>query len=65
MRKPDYRPSIVLKPNHAGIMSITKRALASAGADRDYVAEYIQKAMSSDLKNMLAVTKEYVDIKEI
>ena len=67
MKGPDFKPTVTIKMsgpegNAFGVMGKSKRALTAAGADREYVAEYIQKAMSGDYDNLLAVTGEYVDL---
>lgn len=69
MRPPTHKPNVRIKMNGPmgnafGVMGLTKRALMAAGADREYCAEYTQKAMAGDYDNLLEVTREYADLEE-
>jgi hypothetical protein len=47
------------------ILGATEHALASAGALPEEVREYVERATSGDYDNLLAVTREYVELETV
>jgi len=65
MKAPIKKPVVQLigsDSNPFAIMGTVKSALKKAGADQEYIEQYITKATYSDYDNVLAVTMDYVDI---
>jgi len=65
MRKPDVKPTIRLigkDGNAFGIMGRVKRKLAVAGADQEYVNQYLQESMSGDYDHLLQTAMKYVNV---
>ena len=61
------KPSVVLvgqNGNAFAIMGRVSKALRKAGADKDYIKQYTDEAMSDDYDNLLRVTMKYVNIIE-
>ncbi|SLM30859.1 conserved hypothetical protein [Desulfamplus magnetovallimortis] len=65
MRAPEERPVVKLTGsdgNAFAVMGKIKQALQRAGADKEYVNQYISEAMSGDYNNLLVVSMEYAEI---
>ena len=65
MKKPDKKPVLKLTGmggNAFAIMGQVKKVLKEAGADQEYIKQYIEEATSGDYNNLLRVTIEYVEI---
>jgi len=64
MKAPEIKPEVQLVGEDGNAFSIMARvgmALRKAGADKEYIDQYQQEAMSGDYDNLLAVTMQYVD----
>ena len=48
--------------NAFAIMGNAKQALKRAGADKEYIDEYLKEATSGDYNNLLTVSMKYVNI---
>jgi hypothetical protein len=48
--------------NALAIIGRVKNALVKAGADQDYVDQYLKEAMFGDYDNLLCVTMNYVHV---
>ena len=65
MKPPLSKPTVKLigqDGNAFAIMGNIKRALKRAGADKEYIDEYIKEATSSDYNHLLAVSMKYVEV---
>ena len=65
MKEPDYTPTVRLigeNGNAFMVMGLVSKALRKAGADDEYVNEYLNKATSGDYDHLLGVSQEYVDV---
>lgn len=65
MKKPEIKPTVNLIGEDGNAFSIigkVKKTLASAGADKEYVKQYMNEAMAGDYDHLLIVTMGYVDI---
>ena len=65
MVEPTEKPAVNLigdSGNAFVIMGRVKQALKRAGADKEYIDQYINEATSGDYDNLLVVTMKYVDI---
>jgi hypothetical protein len=65
MTEPKEKPTVKLidrDGNAFAIMGRVKKALIKAGADKEYVRKYQDKAMSGDYENLLCVTMDYVHV---
>jgi hypothetical protein len=65
MKSPDERPKVKLvgeNGNAFSILGTVSKALKKAGADKEYIDQYLNKAMSGDYDHLLGVTMEYVDV---
>ena len=66
MKEPNEKPTVKLvgeDGNAFVIMGRTARALRQAGADKEYIEQYHNEAMSGDYDNLLRVTMQYVNVK--
>jgi len=66
MKAPEKKPicKLVGKDGNAfSIMGNVQASLKKAGADREYIDQYLQEAMSSDYDNLLAVSMNYVNVR--
>ncbi len=65
MKGPETKP-IVRLVGHDGnafsIMGRVKQALKRAGADKEYIDEYLSEATSGDYDHLLVVSMGYVDV---
>jgi len=63
MRAPEQKPVVKLIGNNAyGIMGAVKRKLRAAGADQEYINQYLQESMSGDYDNLLVTTMKYATV---
>ena len=65
MEKPNETPTVELSGedgNAFAIMSKVSAALKKAGADKEYIEKYFDKATSGDYDHLIGVTMEYVDV---
>ena len=65
MKKPETKPTVNLighDGNAFSIMGCVKQTLKHAGADKEYIDEYLNKATSGDYDHLLAVSMGYVDV---
>nr|BDD45425.1 hypothetical protein 1 [Desulfobacteraceae bacterium] len=65
MKKPDIKPTVKLidtNGNAFAIIGRVKDALLKAGADKGYVQQYMNQAMSGDYDNLLCITMDYVHV---
>jgi hypothetical protein len=65
MTGPKIKPTVKLIDTNGNAFSIlgrVKNALFKAGADKEYVDKYLQKAMFGDYDNLLCVTMDYVHV---
>ena len=63
MKAPDHKPSIPqnIDGNAFAIMGAVKKALQRAGADAEYIDQYLNEAKSGDYDNLLRVSMKYAD----
>ena len=63
MKRPFFRPVVngPIDGNAYSVISHVTRALKEAGADKEYIKEYMEEAMSKSYDNLLRVSMEYVD----
>lgn len=62
---PEPKPTVKLvgeDGNAFAIMGRVKQALKRAGADKEYIDEYLRNATSGDYDNLLVVSMGYVDV---
>ena len=62
---PETKPIVKLighDGNAFSIMGSVKQALKRAGADKEYIDEFLNKATSGDYDHLLVVSMEYVDV---
>ena len=65
MRGPLTKPTVKLighNGNAFSIMGRVKKALMLAGADKEYIDKYLNKATSGDYDHLLVVCMEYVNV---
>ena len=65
MKAPEQKPTVKLTGiggNVFLVLGIVMKALSKAGADREYVNQYMEETMSADYNNLLAVTMKYVNV---
>lgn len=65
MVNPLSKPTVKLighDGNAFSIMGRVKQALIRAGADKEYIDQYLSEATSGDYDHLLAVSMEYVDV---
>ena len=65
MKGPETKPIVKLIGHDGNAFSIMKRvkqALKCAGADKEYIDEYLNKATSGDYDHLLVVSMGYVDV---
>ena len=64
MKAPDTKPTVQLTGNDGNafaVMGAVRKALRKAGADKEYVDQYFEEAMSGDYNHLLATSMKYVD----
>ena len=65
MKGPETKPTVKLvghDGNPFSIMGCVKQALKRAGADKEYIDEYLSEATSGDYDHLLVVSMGYVDV---
>ena len=65
MKGPETKPTVKLvgeDGNAFSIMGRVKQALKRAGADKEYIDEYLNEATSGDYDHLLMVSMGYVDV---
>ena len=65
MKGPETKPTVRLAGhdgNAFSIMGRVKQALKRAGADKEYIDEYMNKATAGDYDHLLVVSMGYVDV---
>jgi len=65
MTGPKIKPTVkLIDTNGNGFIIIgrVRKVLLNAGADKEYVDKYLQKAMAGDYDNLLCVTMDYVHV---
>ena len=65
MKEPSSKPSVKLigqDGNAFAVMGRVKQALKSAGADKEYIDQYISEATAGDYNHLLSVSMEYVNV---
>jgi len=65
MKEPNRRPVVQLigcDGNAFLVMGKVKQALKKAGADQEYITQYIEEATSGDYDNLLVVSMKYADV---
>ena len=65
MKGPETKPTVKLvgeDGNAFSIMGRVKKALKRAGADKEYIDEYLSEATSGDYDHLLVVSMGYVDV---
>jgi hypothetical protein len=65
MKAPPSKPTVKLigqDGNAFAVMGTVKQALKRAGADKEYINEYLIEATSSDYNHLLTVSMKYVNI---
>ena len=65
MKAPLSKPTVKLVGEDGdafSIMGSVKQALRRAGADKEYIDQYLKDAISADYDHLLAVSMEYVDV---
>lgn len=65
MKAPKVKPVVKLighDGNAFAILGTVKQALARAGADKEYIDSYLNKAMSGDYDNLLMVTTDFCEV---
>ncbi len=65
MKAPSSKPTVKLigqDGNAFSVMGNVKRALKRAGADREYLDQYLKQAISGDYNHLLTVSMKYVNI---
>lgn len=65
MKEPDFTPEVRLvgeDGNAFAVLGKVAKALRTAGADKEYIDEYLNKATAGDYNHLLGTTMEYVDI---
>jgi hypothetical protein len=65
MEAPKTKPTVKLigqDGNAFSIMGNIKQALKRAGADKEYIDEYLKEATSGNYDNLLVVSMKYVNV---
>ena len=65
MKAPDEKPSVSLtgeEGNAFTIMSIVSKALRKAGADGEFIKQYLDESKAGDYKNVLITAMKYVNV---
>ena len=65
MKGPVTKPTVELigqDGNAFSIMGRVKKALFRAGADKEYIDQYLSETTSGDYDHLLVVSMEYVDV---
>jgi len=65
MKAPETKPEVKLvgeDGNAFAIMGRVQRALKQAGADKEYIEQYLNEATRWDYNHLLQVTMNYVEV---
>jgi len=65
MKKPNRKPKVQLvgeDGNAYAIMAAVRKALFNAGADKEYIDQYLKESMEGDYDNLLVVAMKYADV---
>jgi len=65
MKGPLNKPTVKLvgeDGNAFAVMGRVKKALMKAGADQEYIDQYLNEATSGDYDQLLVVSMKYVDV---
>lgn len=65
MIQPTEKPMVKLSDNEGNAFSIlgrVKRALQEAGADKEYIEQYMEEATYGDYDHLIQVTMRYVGV---
>jgi len=65
MKAPLSKPTVKLigqNGNAFSVMGNVKRALKRAGADQEYIDQYLEEAISGDYNHLLTVSMKYVNV---
>ena len=65
MIAPATKPTVKLighDGNAFSIMGRVKKALLNAGADKEYIDQYLGEATSGNYNHLLSVSMQYVDV---
>jgi len=65
MKAPSSKPTVKLigqNGNAFSVMGNVKRALKRAGADQEYIDQYLEEAISGDYNHLLTVSMKYVNV---
>ena len=65
IKGPETKPTVRLVGHNGNAFSIlgrVKQALKRAGADKEYIDVYLNKATSGDYDHLLVVSMGYVDV---
>ena len=65
MKGPLTKPTVKLVGEDGNAFSImwrVKQSLRRAGADKEYIDQYLKDAISADYDHLLAVSMEYVEV---
>jgi len=65
MKKPNRKPKVQLVGNDSNayaIMAAVRSALQKAGADKEYVDQYLKESMEGDYDNLLVVAIKYAEV---
>jgi len=65
LKEPSIKPTVKLigqDGNAFAIMGRIKQALKRAGADKEYIDQYISEATSGDYDHLLAISMKYVNV---
>ena len=65
MKGPVTKPTVKLigeDGNAFAIMGRVKQSLRRAGADKEYIDQYLKEATSGDYDHLLVVSMEYVNV---
>jgi len=65
MKAPETKPEVKLigeDGNAFAIIGRVQRALKQAGADKEYIDQYLNEATSGDYDHLLQTTMKYVEV---
>jgi len=65
MKEPNIKPTVKLidtDGNAFAIIGRVKQALQKAGADKEYISEFQEKAMSGNYDHLLCTAMDYVHV---
>ena len=65
MKAPENKPKVTLvgeDGNSFAIMGTVQKALRKAGADKEYIDSYLDRAAAGDYDHLIQVTMEYVEV---